>query len=252
MCGRFTLHTPAAQWASPLLPNLDLEQTFVWTPRYNLAPTQSIPVLRQLVGPLTDDRRFATAAVQLPDCTDVRELRLIRWGLLPPWAKELGMGASMINARSETAHEKPSFRKPLERRRCLIPADGYYEWQKVGQHKQPIYISHPAGQTLWMAGLWESNSSLASLHPPLLSCTILTTAARDTPAQVHDRMPVFVPADWQETWLSHEPHGQQILAAIQAANNQPELTLRPVSSYVNNARHEGPDCLAPPTIDPGT
>lgn len=250
MCGRFTLHSSPSVWATSLLPGLDLEQTFVWTPRYNIAPTQSIPVVRQLVGPLTNDGRFNTAAIQLPDRPDVRELHLIRWGLLPPWAKELGIGASMINARSETAHEKPSFRKPLERRRCLIPADGYYEWQRVGQHKQPFYISHSANQTLWMAGLWESNSSLAGSAPPLITCTILTTAARDAPAQVHDRMPVFVPTEWQETWLSHEPNGQQVLAAIQAAADQPELALRPVSSYVNNARHEGPACLEPPTVDP--
>lgn len=250
MCGRFTLHTPPADWAAPLLPGLDLEQTFVWTPRYNIAPTQSVPVVRQLVGPLTDDGRFASTSIQLPNRTDVREIRPIRWGLLPPWAKELGIGASMINARSETAHEKPSFRKPLERRRCLIPADGYYEWQKVGKNKQPFYISRPDHRTLWMAGLWEVNSSLAGPSPTLLSCTLLTTAAQDAPAQVHDRMPVFVPPDWQEAWLSHEPHGRDILAAIQAASDQPALAVRPVSPYVNNARHEGPDCLAAPTVDP--
>lgn len=243
MCGRFNLHTAPREWATALLPGLDLDLLPEIRPRYNVAPTQAIAVVRQLAGPLTHDGLFATSAVQLPGGTDVRELNLMKWGLVPGWAKELSVGASMINARSETAHEKPSFRKPLSVRRCLIPVDGYYEWRRNGKSKQPFHIRASDGGTLFFAGLWDSNKQLNPGSAALLTCTVLTTAARTDLAAIHDRMPVFVPPDFYDTWLSHEPDGRQVLDHVLSVSDRQEFTVEPVSDYVNNARHEGADCI---------
>jgi len=169
----------------------------------------------------------------------------MRWGLLPSWAKELSLGVKMINARSETAHEKPSFRQALAKRRCLIPADGYYEWRRAGKSKQAFHIHAADSATFWLAGLWESNRQLSATDEPLLSCTILTMAASAVVAHVHDRMPVIVPREFQAIWLSEEPNGRQVLDGLVAAPNPHDLAADPISDYVNNARHEGPDCLSP-------
>ena len=163
--------------------------------------------------------------------------------LLPVWAKELSVGAKMINARSETAHEKPSFRQALGKRRCLIPADGYYEWQREGKSKQAFHIHAADSQTLWFAGLWESNRQLSGNDEPLLSCTILTKAGSTDVAHVHDRMPVFVPQEFQSVWLSEEPNGRQVLDGFLETPHSYALAADPISDYVNNARHEGPECL---------
>lgn len=243
MCGRFNLHTAPREWATALLPGFDVKLLPEISPRYNIAPTQTIPVIRQLKGPLTHDGLFAPTAVGLPNSTDVRELSLLRWGLIPGWAKDLAIGASMINARSETAHEKPSFRKPLSVRRCLIPVDGYFEWRRNGKSKQPFHIHSRDGKTLFFAGLWDSNKQLNPGLPALLSCSVLTTAARTDLAAIHDRMPVFVPLDFCEAWLSSEPDGRQVLEHVLSVGDRQEFIVEPVSDYVNNARHEGPECI---------
>lgn len=253
MCGRFNLHTSPGEWVTALLPGLDLNLLPEIRPRFNIAPTQSIPVVRQLGGPLTQEGLFAPSAVQLPATSEVRELSFLRWGLVPGWAKERNIGASMINARSETAHEKNSFRKPLANRRCLIPVNGYYEWLRQGKAKQPFHIRASDGRTLFFAGLWDSNKQSHPESPALLTCTVLTMAARPDLASIHDRMPVFVPNDFVDPWLSHEADGRQMLDWLIAAAEKPTFTVEPVSDYVNNARHEGPECIAPfqspPPID---
>jgi putative SOS response-associated peptidase YedK len=184
--------------------------------------------------------------IDLPDRTHIRELALLRWGLLPAWAKDRSIGASMINARSETAHEKVSFRQPLASRRCLLPADGYYEWQRAGKTKQPFHIHGTRGEILWFAGLWESNSKLGADQQPLRSCTILTQAASETLAPIHDRMPVLVDPALHEVWLSEETDGRALLERLIEVGSETRLAADPISSYVNNARHEGPQCLTPP------
>lgn len=245
MCGRLNLHTSPREWATALLPGIAIDRLPETRPRYNIAPTQTIPVVRQLAGPLTDDGLFATASVSMPHGTEVRELNFMRWGLIPGWAKDLAIGAAMINARSETAHEKPSFRKPLSTRRCLIPIDGYYEWKRNGKAKQPFHIGAEDAKPLYLAGLWDSNKQVNPGSPALLSCSILTTAARPDLAPIHDRMPVFVPPNFVDTWLSHEPDGRQVLDLLLAVSDQQKLVVFPVSDYVNNARHEGAECIMP-------
>lgn len=167
MCGRFTLRVPAAELVEifRLLRRPDVQ------PRYNIAPTQPVAVVRRI------DRG--------------RELSMLRWGLVPSWAKDPKIGARMINARAETVATKPAFRTALRRRRCLVPADGFYEWAKsAGGTKQPHYITRRDGRPFAFAGLWESwdgpdGSSIES-------CTIVTTEANDLVGRIHDRMPVIL------------------------------------------------------------
>lgn len=243
MCGRFNLHTAPQAWVQTLLPGIQTDALPTIPPRFNIAPTQSIPVVCEL--PATID----PAANPQPWCQSVlhnrrREFRPMRWGLIPSWAKDLTIGVKMINARSETAHEKTSFRRPLDQRRCLIPANGYYEWRREGSSKQAFHIHPTTGTVLWMAGLWERHPTLGVDGIPLYSCTVLTRSAHPSVSDVHDRMPVLVPAAFQEIWLSEESNGRQVLDHVLS---QPDLDwqVEPVTPYVNNARNEGPECVQP-------
>jgi putative SOS response-associated peptidase YedK len=152
-----------------------------WSPRYNIAPTQFVPVIRQTP-------RNAT-----------RELSLIRWGLVPSWAKDSSKAAAMINARSETAASKPAFCDALRFRRCLIPADGFYEWQKLGKMKQPYCFEVNRGELFAFAGLWETWNNPGG--KPLETCSILTTGPNAVTAPVHDRMPVILDPHCYDLWL---------------------------------------------------
>ncbi|MCA9134265.1 MAG: SOS response-associated peptidase, partial [Planctomycetales bacterium] len=157
MCGRFTLKTPPAQWSQLLLPIVDFQPLLAgWQPRYNIAPTQDILAL----ACEAENAAYAT---------------YFRWGLLPKWATELSIGSRMINARRETLAEKKSFATPLATRRCLIIADGYYEWRPEKAGKQAYWISPKDGGIMQFAGLWEQNSKIGP--QPIRSCTIITTAA---------------------------------------------------------------------------
>jgi len=244
MCGRFNLHTPTHQWVTALLPGISPDLFPELAPRYNIAPTQTIPVVRA-----------AESAG--------REFQRMRWGLVPSWAKEPAIGSRMINARSETAHEKPSFRRALASRRCLIPADGYYEWRTEGRRKFPFHCypaaarrpdADPAQRLLVFAGLWEQNRHLQPDGSPrdpndptgeLLTCTILTTAAEGTPATIHHRMPVMLdPAAW-DRWLSDDSDGKQVLDWVLQHGQAREFQIDPLDTYVNHAAHEGPTCLTP-------
>jgi putative SOS response-associated peptidase YedK len=152
-----------------------------WTPRYNIAPTQPVPVIRQ--NP-KEPRR---------------ELSLLRWGLIPSWAKDQSVAPQMINARSETAATKPAFRDPLTNRRCLIPADGFYEWQRRGKAKQPYCFEVNEGELFAFAGLWDRWRDPSGQW--LKSCSILTTTPNVVTSAVHDRMPVILDPDRYDLWL---------------------------------------------------
>jgi putative SOS response-associated peptidase YedK len=191
-------------------------------PRYNIAPTQYVAAVRETGGP--------------------RELAMLYWGLVPSWAKEKAIGARMINARAETLAEKPSFRSAFRRRRCLVLADGYYEWQRSGAVKQPYFIGFADGAPFGMAGLWERWPDPAS-GEPLESCCIVTTTPAASLAHVHDRMPVIIPAEAHAEWLDPRNEATDRLARLLGPCTRPDILARPVSRRVNDARNQGPDLI---------
>ena len=209
MCGRFALITPGAILAE----QFQLAETPELTPRYNIAPTQPV------------------VAVRLTPQSGARELTLFCWGLIHSWAKDKKMSGRMINARAETAAEKPAFRAAFKRRRCLIPADGFYEWQKQNGQKQPMYIHARDGLPLALAGLWETWH--AADGSVIDSCTILTTTPNELIAPIHNRMPVIVAPEDYTTWLDPTPDpelGRHLLRPYPTA----QMTAYPVNTYVNS------------------
>lgn len=225
MCGRFTLKTPPDQWGQLLLPLLDLPWvTQHWTPRFNVAPTQNI------------------VAIAINCDSTERFTGFFRWGLVPAWSDDLAIGNRMINARAETVAEKRSFTGPLKSRRCVIVADGYYEWMSVGKKKQPYWIHPAAGGVFAMAGLWETNRRATGEN--VASCTIITTSANERLAEVHDRMPVVLGASGLHAWLdARTPVEQAVTYLVPAERELLEPTA--VDPRVNNARFDDPDCLKP-------
>ena len=216
MCGRFALVDDGTNVAQ----QLQLAQGSPLAPRYNIAPTQPVSAV------VVEKGR--------------RTLTHFYWGFVPSWAKDMSMASRMINARAETVAEKPSFRNAFRRRRCLVPMTGFYEWQTVGGRKQPHYIQ-VAGQAVFaVAGLWEVWESAEG--DTLQSCTLLTTEANEMMASLHNRMPVIVPPRDYGLWLDVAaplPAVESLLRPYPAA----QMTHRPVSPYVSNARNEGPACL---------
>ncbi len=212
---------------------------------YNVAPTKQIVAVVQ---------RHPRDAEGNPDPDTVeRTLRLVRWGLVPYWSKDAKGGARMINARSETAGSKPAFRRALSARRCLIPADGWYEWQRGKDHKQPYFTHYSDGSSLAMAGLWEfwkPKDDPADEYPDgLVTAAVLTTAAVGPLAQVHDRMPLVLPPSAWDTWLDPDTGSTDDAVAALLVPPSPELVaameIRPVASAVNNVRNNGPELLDP-------
>lgn len=222
MCGRFTLSTPASQ----LIELFQVREFPDLVPHYNIAPTQLVISIRQTDGQRTADR--------------------MRWGLVPSWAKDVSIGNRLINARSETAAQKPSFRSAYAKRRCLIPTDGFYEWEKTAARtKQPWFIHHPERQPFAFAGLWESwRPRDAKDQQRLLSCTILTTAANADLADIHDRMPVIISANNYESWLSEDASAEH-LAELTQPSAAGTLQRYRVSTIVNRPAHDSSDCVAP-------
>ncbi|GAP14150.1 uncharacterized conserved protein [Longilinea arvoryzae] len=220
MCGRFTLFLAA----DDLREELELNAVPVdWAPRYNVAPTQ--PVLA------------------VTDPTE-RDATWMRWGLVPSWAKDLSIGNRMINARAETLAEKPSFRTAFAQRRCLIPANGFYEWQKSGTEKgpsQPYFISLREGRAFAFAGLWEV------WHSPegeeVKSCTIITTTPNARMEQIHDRMPVILTGERMWNWLGWNDPRQ--LAGLLAPYPAEEMQAVRVSRKVNDPNLDVPDLVQP-------
>ncbi len=175
MCGRFSLATPAEQVAE----HFGLTEVPALSPRYNIAPSQSVAVVRR------------------PDPGEVPILEFRRWGLIPSWAKDPGIGSRMINARVETAAEKPAFRAAFRRRRCLVPADGFYEWKPHPKRRRPHHVRLATGEPLGLAGLFESWESPEG--ESVGSCTLLTTAANPVLSALHDRMPIIVDPEHYRT-----------------------------------------------------
>jgi|SRR5215472_4822286 len=240
MCGRFA----SARKRQELLEEFRIERdrvTEALQPDYNVAPTKPVYTV------LTRGKRGA-------DSEDVaRELRVMRWGLVPSWAKDPSIGSRMINARAETVDSKPSFRRAFARRRCLLPADGFYEWLKVEEQgkarKQPYFI-HPAdGGILAFAGLYElwRDKSLPDDHPQawLWTTVIITTRAEDEVGRIHDRMPMVIePARWGD-WLDPANADSSQLHALLAPAASGMLASYPVSTLVNSVRNNGPALIEP-------
>lgn len=204
---------------------------------FNVAPTK--PVLSVVTRHPRDDEGR-------PDPSRTRRsVRVMRWGLVPSWAKDPSTGTRMINARSESAVEKPAFRKALASRRCLLPADGWYEWRRAGKSKQPYFMTGTDGASLAMAGLWEFWRP-ADGGDPLVTAAVLTTAAIGPLADIHDRMPLLVPAAHWSTWLDPDlgPDAESLAALLHPDTAMVDaLELRPVSPKVNNVRNGGPELL---------
>jgi putative SOS response-associated peptidase YedK len=229
MCGRFTLRTPA----SVLIEQFDLDvrdggQLELFDARYNIAPTQEVVVVR---ADQTEGRRAAAP---------------MRWGLIPSWSKEGPTGPPMINARAETLAEKPAFRTAFRCRRCLIPADGFYEWRQAaggGAKKQPFWIHRPDGRPFAFAGLWESWSKPGG-GPTMESCVIVTTEANRTLRELHDRMPVVLAPGDYPLWLDGSVVEPARLQHLLAPCGEDELVAEPVSTHVNRVANDDPRCIA--------
>ena len=225
MCGRYSITTPTEamkrvfRFSGPL-PNLP--------PRYNVVLTQRVPIVRAARGDRHD-----------------RELATVRWGLIPFWAKDATIGYKLINARAEGIDAKPSFREAFKRgRRCLIPADGFYEWQKKGTAKQPWRITLADGEPFAFAGLWERWEK-APDGVPVESCTIITTAAIALVSKLHDRMPVILPAEAYGPWLGEDSAAPPELLALLRSYPPDAMRAYPVSTVVNSPRNDTPECITP-------
>ena len=222
MCGRFTLRSNPHDIAE----EFDISDFGELVPRFNVAPSQMVAAVRSPDGP--------------------RELVLLRWGLIPLWATDPKIGNQMINARSETVAEKPSFKKAFQRRRCLIVADGFFEWQKTGEKtsdkKQPFYIRLKSDKPFGFAGLWERNEKIGE---PIESCTIITTTPNDLMATIHDRMPVIIPSEQYGLWLDPEVQDVTQLQRLLQPFPSDEMTAYPVSTLVGSPKNDLPQCIEP-------
>ena len=203
-----------------------------WNPRYNIAPTQPIPVIRQ--HPKEPNR----------------VLSLMRWGLIPSWAKDMSGAAGMINARSETAAIKPAFRDPMKYRRCLVPADGFYEWARRGTSKQPFCFEVNDGELFAFAGLWDRWKDPSGQW--VKSCWILTTTPNAVTSAVHDRMPVILKRDDYDLWLDPGVTNVDALSDLLEPFEAGLMRSYPVSSRVNQVQNDDPECCAAIELQPAT
>jgi putative SOS response-associated peptidase YedK len=221
MCGRYELHTPVEELARRFDAPLT-DEAAALPARYNIAPTLRVPVVR-----VADKGR---------------RIEAMTWGLLPSWAKDPA-GVKPINARVETVFEKPMFRNAIKRRRCLVPADGFYEWRADPTGKQPFHIGMVDGSPFAFGGLWEYWAMPD--HEPVVSCAILVTEANDLMAKIHDRMPVIVRPEHYASWLDPKLADPRVIAPMLEQFPAEEMRAYPVSTRVNNTRNEGPDLLHP-------
>jgi putative SOS response-associated peptidase YedK len=217
MCGRFALKAPPAELAT----RFGLDECIDFGPRYNIPPGTDIPVIRQS-----------------PE--GKRVLHLLRWGLVPHWAKDLSIGNKLNNARGESVAEKPSFRDAFKRRRCLIPVNGFFEWRAEGKIKQPYYISLKSGDPMAMGGLWESwRAPDGSI---LRTTCIITTGPDEVMAPIHDRMPVIVAPEHWQSWLSGMP---EEIDGILAPYRDGELQAWPVNRRVSKTQDDDAGLIEP-------
>jgi putative SOS response-associated peptidase YedK len=219
MCGRFALYTDPIALAK----KFQTENLLDLLPSYNVAPSQTIPIIRNEEG----RRLFAMA----------------RWGLIPSWAKDSKIGYNTINARADTVAEKPSFRSAFQHRRCLIPADGYFEWQEIAGNKtkQPWCISLKSQEPMALAGLWEHWQG--SDGSEIESCTIVVTAGNELMQPIHDRMPVIIPSENWDAWLDNANTNKQGLQTLLAQYPADEMRAWQVSTQVNSPRHNDKNCI---------
>lgn len=232
MCGRFVSSSSPDEIAKYF--DVDQVGESVLEPNYNVAPS--------------------TDVYAVLETGDVRRLEPLHWGLVPIWAKDLKVGNRMINARAETLAEKNAFKHAFAKRRCIIPADGFYEWTKVpGQKKkQPWFIHATDGKPLAFAGLWEVwRGPDRDRDEVVHSCTIVTGAANERMAAIHDRMPIILPREAWDTWLDPEQHDLQLLGKLLVPASASSIALHPVSTDVNNVRNRGAHLIEPVELPEG-
>jgi putative SOS response-associated peptidase YedK len=223
MCGRFALHeSPEEIVRAFQLARAEVDSGY--GPRYNIAPTDDV------------------LAVRIRDKSKGRESALLRWGLVPHWAKDATVAAHTINARAETVAEKPTFRDSFRSRRCLVPADGFYEWQKRSSGKQPYYFRMNDGNVFAFAGLWD-RWELAG--ESLESCTILTTEPNELTRPIHNRMPVILQPTDYDTWLDPDVNDPARLGRMLRPFPERQMAAHAVSTFVSRAGNEGPTCIEP-------
>ncbi len=218
MCGRFTLTTNIQTVAQVF----GVPATLEAKPRYNIAPTQEV------VSVINDDGS--------------KHLAWLRWGLIPKWAKSESIGNRMINIRAETLEEKPGFRRLLDSKRCLMVADGFYEWKEENGVKYPIYFTLKDHEPFAFAAIWDTWADPQG--QPIRSCALITTNPNDLVAQAHNRMPVILPAEARQEWLNTELHDTKFLASLLVPFPASEMTARQVSRAVNNVAVDNPSVLA--------
>jgi putative SOS response-associated peptidase YedK len=221
MCGRYYLAD-----VKNMRERFGVKDIMEWlTARYNIAPSQEVPAI-------------------IADTPAERRLVRFKWGLKPYWARDKSMSSGMINARAETVDTKPSFKNSFVRRRCLIPASGFYEWKKEGQQKIPFRISMAGGELFAFAGLWESWASPAGEKHE--SCAIITTKANPLVAQVHERMPVILPRESESIWLDGSIADTEFLKSLLKPYSAEGMTMHEVSPLVNSPKNDEPGLLDPP------
>ncbi|WP_325050809.1 SOS response-associated peptidase [Actinomadura spongiicola] len=243
MCGRYATTRARQELLDEFQVQLDAVDGDI-EPDYNVAPTKQVPVVL--------NRRPKDAPEEEPA---VRQLRTVRWGLVPSWAKDLSIGSRMINARFETVHEKPSYRRAFARRRCLLPADGYFEWYTLQQdpadgekkakkpQKQPFFIRPNDGAIMAMAGLYELWKSPEDEW--VWTCTVITTDAPDDLGRIHDRMPMIVERDRWDAWLDPALTDTEEVRGLLVPAMAGTMDAYPVSKAVNSVRNNGPELIEP-------
>src|ERR1035438_3063723 len=220
MCGRYRL----SQRKQLIQEYFDTADEVDWEPRYNIAPSQSVGIIRQ--DRANPERRFSLA----------------RWGLIPYWAKDPGIGYQLINARSETVGSKPAFREAFQSRRCLIPADGFYEWKRAEKAKQPFHFGLHDGSLFAFAGLWDRWKDASGQL--VQSCSILTTTPNSLLADVHDRMPVILSPEYYDLWLDPGFQRTESLKRMLSSFDATLMRRYPVSTRVNFVKNDDPECAA--------
>jgi putative SOS response-associated peptidase YedK len=227
MCGRYANYTSFKELAKYFgVPEITVPEN----PRYNIAPTQDV------------------AAVRMSPEGEGRELAMLRWGLIPHWAKDPAIGSKTFNARAETVAEKPSFREPFKRRRCLIPADGFYEWRRRGDRKQPHYFYMSDGEPFAFAGLWDSWRNQDGEGEQVESCTIITTTPNELLSSYHDRMPVILKEADYDLWLDADVSKPALLTPLLRPVPADLMSSHPVSLLVNGVRTDEPSCIEPKAL----
>jgi len=225
MCGRYRL-SRRKQLVEEYFDTADWQDD--WTQRYNIAPTQPVPVIRQ------NPRE------------PVRELSLMKWGLIPSWAKNPSIATSTLNAKSETAATKPAFRDPLKFRRCLIPANGFYEWSRTGKTKQPYCFEVDEGEMFAFAGLWDGWKNASGSW--IKTCSILTTTPNIVTSAIHDRMPVILDPDSYDLWLDPGMNKVSELSRLLVPFGAKSMRSYPVSTRINHVANDDEECSRPVEI----